>query len=188
MYFLDHPFDVHTFTSRRPTPTTFEFTPSAVRAEERHVELVSKHDITKINELIEELHKLYASNILSQVVAYIAGQADIGFRLIRCTNEGALHVSVVGGGYDRNEVKSGQAPDSYEDPIAFSQKCTRIDILTWDYPCIFKRSRDGVTWDDEFEIPADFFYSIDVDTLQFNIKNKTAGQTCRYQVTGWYKS
>ena len=187
MYYLDHPFDVRTFTSRRPTPTTFEFTPPTVTVEERHIELVSKQDITNIDQIVEQLHKLYATNLLSQVVAFIAGQAEIGFRLIRCTNEGALLTSPVGGGYDRNEVKSGNAPDSYGSAIAFSQKCTRIDILTWDYPCIFKRSRDGVTWDDEFEIPADFFMSVDCDTKEFKIKNKTAGQVCRYQVTGWYK-
>ena len=187
MYYLDHPFDVRTFTSRRPTPTTFEFIPPAVTAEERYIPLVSKQDITNIDQIIEQLHKLYATNLMSQVVAFIVGQAEIGFKLVKCTEEGAILTSPVGGGYDRNEVKSGNAPDTYGTAIGFSQKCTRIDVFTWDYPCIFKRSRDGVTWDDEIEIPADFFYSFDCDTQYFNIKNKTAGQTCRYQVIGWYK-
>jgi len=186
-YSLDHPFDVRTLTSRRPTPKEYTFTKAKVSLEEVHLDITDKEEITNINELLERFYKLYASNVLFQSLSYLVAQADIGFKLLKCTDEGALLTSPVGGGYDRDEVKSGNAPDSYGSAIAFSQKCTRIDILTWDYPCIFKRSRDGVTWDDEFEIPADFFLSIDCDTLQFNIKNKTAGQTCRYQVIGWYK-
>jgi hypothetical protein len=62
----------------------------------------------------------------------------------------------------------------------------RIDIYTFDNKMIFKRTRDGVTWDDEIELFKDSFYSFDCNTLQFNIKNYTAGLVARYQIIGWY--
>jgi len=186
--YLDHPFWVTTGTSRRPTPTEFEYRKVPSEVEELPRKLTDIEEVTNIQKLIEKTAKFFITNIIQHTISQLVALHDVELVNLRATREGALYVSVIGGGYDRNEVKSGNAPDSYGDAIAFSQKCTRIDILTWDNPCIFKRSRDGVTWDDEFEIPADFFYSIDVDCLQFNIKNKTAGQTCRYQVTGWYKS
>ena len=51
---------------------------------------------------------------------------------------------------------------------------------------IFKRSRDGVLWNNEIELFKDTFYSFDCTTFQFNLKNYAAGITARYQVIGWF--
>ena len=83
------------------------------------------------------------------------------------------------------EPKTGDAPDIYGAEITFAQKVMRLDIFIWDNDVMFKRSPDGITFDPEEEIPQGF-YSVDAETLSFNIQNKTTGLTARYQVVGWY--
>lgn len=185
--YLDHPFEVATGSSRRPTPTTFEYIAHPVEVVERPRELTKIEEVTNVQQVIEKVSKFYINNIIQHTISELIGLYDSKLVNLRCTEDGALHVSVIGGGYDRNETKSGNASDSYGSAIEFSQACSRVDVFIFDNPAVFKRSRDGVTWDDEFELPADSFYSFDATTLQFNIKNKTGGSTARYSVIGWYK-
>ncbi|RLC82195.1 MAG: hypothetical protein DRJ03_19385 [Chloroflexi bacterium] len=187
MRYLDHPFDVRTLTSRRPTPSEFVFYPPSVPPEVRHVEITEKTEITEIDTLIEKMYRINISNTIQNTIAFIAGRTNKGFKHARITAEGAIYVTPVGGGFDRNETKAGNAPDSYGSAIPFSKECGRVDVFVFDNAALLKRSRDGVTWDDEFELPADSFYSFDATTKEFKIKNKTAGSTARYSVVGWYK-
>lgn len=129
---------------------------------------------------------MYISNIIQRVFARTLGQGPFGPVPIKCNEEGSLYVAGLGGGYTRNEVKSGNAPDAYGAAIPFSGAMGRIDLFVFDQGAIVKRSRDGVTWDDPIELWKDSFYSFDCTTLQFNIKNKTAGLIARYQAIGWY--
>jgi hypothetical protein len=129
---------------------------------------------------------MYISNIIQRVFARTLGQGPFGPVPIKCNAEGSLYVAGLGGGYTRNQTKSGTAPDAYAAPIAFTAPMGRVDIITFDNKMIFKRSRDAVTWDDEITLFKDSFYSIDCLTLQFNIKNETAGLDALYQVVGWY--
>jgi hypothetical protein len=128
----------------------------------------------------------YVDNILQRVLARTYGQGPLGPVPIRCNEEGSLYVAGVGGAYTRNEVTSGAAPDAYAAAIVFSAPMGRIDLSTFDNKMVFKRSRDGVTWDDEIELFKDSFYSFDCVTKQFNIKNYAAGLTARFQCTGWF--
>jgi hypothetical protein len=129
----------------------------------------------------------YVSNIIQRVFARTYGQGPFGPVPIKCNEDGSLFVAGLGGAYTRNEVKAGLAGDAYQaNPITFTQTMGRIDIYTFDNKMIFKRTRDGVTWDDEIELFKDSFYSFDCNTLQFNIKNYTAGLVARYQIIGWY--
>lgn len=128
----------------------------------------------------------YVDNVIQRTFARTLGQGPFGPVPIKCNEEGSLYVAGLGGGYTRNEVKSGNAPDAYAAAIAFSAAMGRIDLFIFDQGAIVKRSRDGVTWDDEIELWKDSFYSFDCTTLQFNIKNKTAGLIARYQAIGWY--
>jgi hypothetical protein len=129
---------------------------------------------------------MYISNVIQRVFARTLGQGPFGPVPIRCNEDGSLYVAGLGGGYTRNEVKKANAPDAYAGPITFSQAMGRIDLFVFDQGIIFKRSRDGVTWDDDIELWKDSFYSFDCNTLQFDIHNKTAGLTARYQVIGWF--
>lgn len=129
---------------------------------------------------------MYTSNFIQRALARCVGQGPYGPVPIRCNEDGSLYVAGLGGGYTQNETKKGNAPDAYGTAIAFKAAMGRIDLFVFDQPAIIKRTRDGVTWDDEIEVWKDSFYSFDCKTLQFNVKNKTAGLTARYQVIGWY--
>ena len=128
----------------------------------------------------------YINNVLQRVLARTYGQGPFGPVPIRCNADGSLYVAGLGGGYTRNENKTGNAPDAYAAAIAFSSAMGRVDIFTFDNKMLFKRTRDGVTWDDEIELFKDSFYSIDCTTLQLNVKNYTPGLVARYQISGWY--
>jgi len=129
---------------------------------------------------------MYVSNVIQRALARVVGQGPFGPVPIRCNEDGSLYVAGLGGGYTRNERKTGNAPDAYAASIAFSAAMGRVDIFTFDNKMVFKRTRDDVIWDDEIELFKDSFYSIDVTTLKFNIKNYTAGLVARYQIVGWF--
>lgn len=130
---------------------------------------------------------LFINNLVQRVLARTVGMGPYGPVTIKCNKEGALYVAGIGGGYSRNEVKSGNAANAYAGAaIAFSAVMGRVDLFIFDNPVYVKRSRDGVVWDDEIELFQDAFYSFDCNTLELNIKNKTADATARYQFVGWY--
>lgn len=128
----------------------------------------------------------YVDNVLQRVLARTLGQGPYGPVPIRCNADGSLYVAGLGGGYTRNETKTGNAPNAYGTAITFTAPMGRIDLYTFDNKMIFKRSRDGVTWDDEIEVFKDSFYSMDVTTLQVKLKNYQSGLIARYQLIGWY--
>lgn len=134
----------------------------------------------------KHVRDLFISNIVMRTYSRVVGQGPYNPVPIKCNEDGYLYVAGLGGGYTRNETKSGTAADAYGAAVAFSEAMGRIDLIIFDNPAVFKRTRDNVVWDDEIELFADAFYSFDATTLQFNIKNKTAGLNARYQVVGWY--
>jgi len=129
---------------------------------------------------------MYISNVIQRVFARTLGQSPLGPVPIKCSEDGSLFVAGLGGGYTQNETKFGNAPDAYGAPIQFSAPMGRVDIYCFDQKMIFKRSRDGVLWNNEIELFKDTFYSFDCTTFQFNLKNYAAGITARYQVIGWF--
>jgi len=129
---------------------------------------------------------MYISNVIQRVFARTLGQGPFGPVPIRCNEDGSLYVAGLGGAYTRHYPHKGTAPDAYGANIVMAQPYGRVDIFTFDNKMLFKRSRDNVTWDDEIELFKESFYSIDVVTKAFNIKNYTAGLTARYQIIGWY--
>lgn len=129
---------------------------------------------------------MYVSNIIQRALARVVGQGPFGPVPIKCNEEGSLYVAGLGGAYTRNLTRSGNAPDAYGAPITFPQVMGRLDIFCLDNKMVFKRTRDNVVWDDQIELFKDSFYSIDCNTLMFNVKNYAAGSTARYQVIGYY--
>lgn len=86
---------------------------------------------------------------------------------------------------DRNDTLKGNAPGTYSTAIALASICQTVDIWVFDNAMMFKRSKDGDNWDDEFEIPADTHFSYDGMTHSFNVANKAAG-VARYSIIGWW--
>jgi len=129
---------------------------------------------------------MYVDNVIQRVLARTMGQGPYGPVTIKCNEEGALFVAGVGGAYTRNVNLSGSAPDAYAAPLVFASPVGRIDLFTYDNIMMFKRSRDGINWDDPMEIFKDSFYSFDCVTLAFNVQNKVALSVARYTVVGWF--
>jgi len=130
--------------------------------------------------------RFYISNIFQRTFARLIGFFGKIPKRIQCTSAGILKVAPTGTGFDDNDTKSGNAPDTYGSALVFDKICSRIDVWIWNNDAIIKRTKDGVTWDDEIEIPANTYYSFDCTTHSINIKNKTGGSIARYQIVGWY--
>lgn len=135
----------------------------------------------------EFIQEWFISNIVRRVIANLFAYDGKNSTRLRCTPEGELLTAPTGEGFNRNDTKSGNAPNSYGDAIVFDEICSRIDITTWDNAAMVKISPDGSNWDDEFEIPTGVIYSIDQKVHSINIKNKAADSVARYQFVGrWY--
>lgn len=130
--------------------------------------------------------RFFISNIFSRVFAHLIGWTGAKAIKLKCTSAGELKVATTTTGFEHNDTKIGNAPDSYGTALAFDQVASRVDVRIWDNAAIIKRSVDGVTYDDEIEVPANTLYSFDCSTHSINIKNKTATQVARYSISGWF--
>jgi hypothetical protein len=130
--------------------------------------------------------RFFIDNLFRRVLAHLVGYTGRTSVRLRCTSAGELKVATVGAGYEYNDTKSGNAPNTYGAAIQFDKTVSRVDIWIWDNAAIFKRTSDGLVWNDEIEIPANTTFHFDASTHSFNIKNKTAGSVARYQVVGWW--
>jgi len=128
---------------------------------------------------------MYVDNVIQRTFARTMGQGPYGPVTIKCSEDGSLFVSGIGGAYDSNETKQGAAPDAYGAAVLFSRPMGRVDIFALDNKMLIQRSRDNIKWDDEIFLFKDSFYSIDCITLAFKVKNFTPGQVANYRVVGW---
>jgi len=94
MEYLDHPFDVNTGSSRRPTPTTFVHLRKWVDKDEKFLELHSQTDITNINKQLDDSATFYVSNVIQRVIAQLIGETDKGMATIKATDDGQLKVYI----------------------------------------------------------------------------------------------
>ena len=106
--YLDHPFNVSTGTSRRPTPTEFEYLRQAVEVDEKYQEITSAEQLTEYTQILEQQATLYISNVIQQVIAQIIGLSGSDWITIKSTLDGALHVSV------RDDLASRQTLEKAE--------------------------------------------------------------------------
>ena len=91
---ISYPFRVQTGSSRRPMPTDFVHRRKYVAKDENFILIRSTEQLTNVNQQLDETLNLYASNIVSRVIAQLIGQTDSGFATIRATQEGALKVAI----------------------------------------------------------------------------------------------
>jgi hypothetical protein len=130
--------------------------------------------------------RFFTSNIVTRTIAHLIGWTGSKSLRLKCTAAGVLKTAPIGTGYEHNDTKSGTATDAWSSAITFDEIVSTIDIFTWDNPLNFQRSADGVTFEDEIEIPANSVYSFDCATHSFKVQNKNAGFASRYQIIGWY--
>ena len=156
-----------------------------------NVQPQNQHVITEVIEhehtfSPESVKRFFISNIISRVWATLYGWT--GSRKVRlaCSEAGYLKVSSTGTTFSTNVTKAGNAPDTYGTAEDFGVICPRVDIFAFDFACVISRSDDGVTYDADIEIPANYKYSYDGDTRYIKVKNKTALSVCRFQFVGWY--
>lgn len=128
----------------------------------------------------------YVDNVIQRALSRVYGQGPFGPVPIKCNEDGSLYVAGLGGGYTRDQVRFGAAPDAYGAAILFSQPMGRVDIFTLDNKMLLLRSRDNVQWDDEIFLFKDSFYSIDCTTYAFKVMNYVAGLIANYRLIGWY--
>jgi len=130
--------------------------------------------------------RFFVNNLIQRVWARLYGWTGTQAVRLSCTTAGYLRVASTGTTFIHNIVFGGNSPDAYGAAIDLGRICPRLDITTWDFACIVRRSTDGVIYDTEFEIPANYFFSMDCDTRYLQIHNKVAFSVCRYQFNGYY--
>ena len=156
-------------------------------------EIVPEEQVQKVkSRLLEDLDfepeqvvNFYTRNIFQRALAHLVGWTGLSSKMLRCTEGGILKTAPTATGLEHNDTKKGNAPDDYAGMITFDQVAARLDIFIFDNPAIIKRSLDGIVYEDEIEVPAGF-YSVDVVTVGFDIKNETAASVARYQIIGWW--
>jgi len=94
MEYLDHPFDVCTGSSRRPTPLAYVHLRKWVDKDEKFLELHSQTDITNINKQLDDSATFYVSNVIQRVIAQLIGETDKGMATIKATEDGELKIYV----------------------------------------------------------------------------------------------
>jgi hypothetical protein len=132
------------------------------------------------------VRRYFVDNIFTRTFAQLLGWTGSKNVFLACTDSGYLKVSSTGTVNEHNKTLAGNAPDVYGAAVDLARLVPTVDIYTFDFACTIKRSLDDVTYDDEIEIPANYFYSFDCDTRYIKIKNKVALSVCRYQIIGWY--
>ena len=152
---------------------------------EERVQKIKEHLFEDLDFEPGRVRNFFVSNIFSRVFSHLVGWTGKRARMLRCTQAGELKTAPTSTGIEHNDVKAGNAPDTYGSAIEFDQVASRLDVFIFDNPATFKRSLDGTTFEDEIEVPAGF-YSVDCVTHSFNIQNKTGGSVARYQVVGWW--
>jgi hypothetical protein len=131
-------------------------------------------------------HQLFLGGVVNRVMAWLCGWADKKLTRLQCTSGGILKVATTGVGFEHNDTWADTAANAYGTAKTFDLVASRVDVFLFDNAAYIKRSKDGVTYDDEIELPGGCVYSYDGTTAAINIRNKTADSDARFSIVGWY--
>jgi len=87
-------FNPATETSRRPTPEKFAHLRKWIDVDEKFIDITNITNLKNINLQLEQTSVLYASNVISRVIAQLLGATTEGFVTLEATDEGRLKVDV----------------------------------------------------------------------------------------------
>lgn len=95
--------------------------------------------------------------------------------------------------FSRYDVATGNAPDAYGAAITFVDQygaagvSRLVDITIWDNAVELTLSYDAVTFGDDYEVDSDDQpVQLPQAVRAFKIRNKTAGNVGRYQVSAFW--
>jgi len=152
---------------------------------EERVQKVKAHLLEDLEFEPEQVRNFYTSNIFGRAFAHLVGWTGKKARMLRCTAAGELKTAPTTTGIESYTVTDASATDGILKFFFSGAVVSRVDIFIWDNPALVMLSLDGTTYGAEIEVPAGF-YSVECRALKFGIRNKTAGQTARYQIVGWW--
>lgn len=98
-------FNPATETSRRPTPEKFAHLRKWLDADEKFIDITSITNLKNINYQLEQTSILYASNVISRVIAQLIGAYGDGFVTLEATIGGFLKVVLMGTGQTVERAK-----------------------------------------------------------------------------------
>jgi len=93
--------------------------------------------------------------------------------------------------YDPYYSYSGNAPDAYGAGITFAKRTKGVDVMLWGNSVYISASysTDTDEWEGDIELGVDAdgvgVHQLPLACRMIRIKNKTAGQTARYLITGF---
>lgn len=90
-------FNPATGTSRRPTPEKFEHLRKWIDVDTKFIDITNITNLKNINIQLEQTSVLYASNVISRVIAQLIGATPEGFVTLEATDDGKLKVDVRAG-------------------------------------------------------------------------------------------
>ncbi|MBA7495366.1 hypothetical protein ES702_05948 [subsurface metagenome] len=100
MQYLDHPWDVSTRTSRRPTPLTYEHLRKYTALDLKYSKISTQLSLTDIQQVLNEQSHLYMPTEIRFVIAQLLGLFGTNFVTLKSTEDGALHIYPMGGSED----------------------------------------------------------------------------------------
>jgi len=87
-------FNPATETSRRPTPEKFAHLRKWIDVDTKFIDITNITNLKNINIQLEQTSVLYASNVISRVIAQLIGATTEGFVTLEATDDGRLKVDV----------------------------------------------------------------------------------------------
>ena len=152
---------------------------------EERVQKVKAHLLEDLEFEPEKVRNFFTSNIFGRVFAHLVGWTGKKALMLRCTAAGEIKTAPTTTGIEHYDRKYGDADDAWPGTVNFESVVSRIDFFIWDNTAELMLIDCLGVGQPIFEIDPGF-YSIDYRAQGFKIKNKTAGQTARYQLIGWW--
>lgn len=87
-------FDPATEASRRPTPEKFAHLRKWIDVDQKYIDITNITELTDINVQLEQIGRLYISNVIQRVIAQLVGKYGDGFVTLEATADGELKVDV----------------------------------------------------------------------------------------------
>lgn len=134
----------------------------------------------------QTIRRWFVSNIFSRTFAQILGWTGSKNVLLAASEAGYLKTISTGTTFEHNKISAGNAPNAWGAAIDLGRICPRIDIFIENNKIQIQRSLDDIIYDDIFDVPANFFYSIDCDTRYIKVQNKVPAAIAAYQFMAFY--
>jgi len=137
------------------------------------------------------LTRLYTNNYFQRALAHLYGFYEGKWRRVAVDGNGNILIKNVEGAIQKYDVINITAGDTESVAQLFSFPSgilvTRlVEVYTKTNPVLIRFIPYDETVLEQFELPANSFYSIDASIIGFKVQNAIAGSNAVIQVKGWY--